>query len=170
VPNRLATWSRSADAAEMPDLHEKTSETLPVEVKRRDGRGLLTGGDRSINRMLTRKERAVLRVICDPALCEATQAERAKQAQVSIRQYFSILADPWFREQHRVAINRHVQERVGRLIEAGYQTAATPGRDGFQDRRMLLEMTGHYVKREQIDHTSGGQPIVGVIGVAMDDI
>jgi hypothetical protein len=164
----------------MPDSHEKNAETLPVEVKRANGGSarprpdLVAAGTgnwhEAEQRSLTRKERAVLAIICDPSMADATNRERYAKAGLSERRYYEILADPWFNEQHRRMIQSVVKERVGRLIEAGYQTAATPGRDGFQDRRMLLEMTGHYVKREQIDHTSGGQPIVGVIGVAMDDI
>lgn len=144
----------------------EAAQTLPVQATRAQtslaGQGTATD---ALNRSFTRKERAVLEAICNPALRDVTVSERAKAAGVSERRYFEIMKDPWFRRQHREYIQATVQERVASLVDASAQTAATPGRDGFNDRRMLLEITGHYVPRQQTDVTSGGQPIVGVIGV-----
>lgn len=144
---------------------------LPVTVQRQEGREL---GPRAAsdepNRTFTRVERKVLEAITAPALANATNEERFAHAGVSKTRFYGIMQDPWFRKKHREFIHNHVQGRIAELVNASANTATTPGRDGFQDRRMLLEMTGHYTPRQQIDHTTAGQPIVGVVGVAMDDL
>jgi hypothetical protein len=122
-------------------------------------------GELAQNRTLTRAERRILESICDVSQRDLQVDERCKRIGVSRTRYFQIMSDAWFRSQHREYIRRSVQERVSALVGASYDTAVTPGRDGFNDRRMLLEVTGHYVPRQQIDHTTAGQPIVGVVGV-----
>ncbi len=142
------------------------SGNTTVEVRRASPGTVTSANDDE--RTFTRKERAVLEAITDPATRNMTNAERAALAGVSDRQYYQIMARPWFRARHRNIIQGHVQSRVADLVEASAVTAATPGRDGFNDRKLLMEMTGHYIARQQIDHTSAGQPIVGVVGVSMD--
>jgi hypothetical protein len=138
-----------------------SSEAIQVVVERRGEGNRLPEAKRS----LSRAERRVLESICDPNHRNITVSERCKAIGIGESRYFEVVRDPWFRAQHREAVRRAVDERIASLVNASADTAAVVGRDGFNDRRMLLELTGHYVPRQQIDHTTAGQPIVGVVGV-----
>lgn len=154
---------------EAPQPHADATQTVqPVQVLRRaEG---LESGDLSLNFRLSRCERRVLAVISDPMQAEATVEQKAKQCGMTERRFYQIMRDPRFVRYWRGQVANVVQSRALRYIEAADQLAAKPTRDGFNDRRMLLEMAGHYVPRQQTDITSGGQPLVGVVGVALDEL
>lgn len=50
-------------------------------------------------------------------------------------------------------------EYVGPALTALGETAATSGREGYADRRLLLEITGIYTPKSKQDITSGGEPV-----------
>jgi hypothetical protein len=157
----------------LPTSDTMSAAPVPVVVSRQEqGKGQqgLRLADDEQNRTFTRVERKVLEAITSPDLANATNEERYAHAGVGKTRFYAIMQDPWFRRKHREFIYNHVQARIAELVNASANTATTPGRDGFNDRKMLLEMTGHYVPRQQIDHTTAGQPIVGVVGVAMDQV
>lgn len=117
------------------------------------------GAEMKENDSLTRAERAVLRVLIDPTYHEATNAEKIQAAGVSEAQFYRIVRKPQFREQEKAAFFDLIQTRLGPIIEAAMKTASMEGRDGFNDRKMLLEMGGMYTPKSGLDLTSGGKPL-----------
>nr|WP_294577194.1 hypothetical protein [uncultured Rhodopila sp.] len=113
------------------------------------------------NRRLTRVERAVLAVLVDPRFNQpnTTNAERIAAADVSERRFYEVMADPWFQDQQRRAFLDVIRTNIGPIVEAAVKTASAEGRDGHQDRKMLLEMGGMYIPKSAIDHTTGGLPM-----------
>ena len=122
------------------------------------------------NRTLSRKEKAVLRVITDRAYSESTNDEKIAAAGVSKSTFHRIMNDEWVVGVFRSQVASLVQSRVVRYVNAADISAAKPGRDGAIDRWKLLQMAGHYVERSQVDHNHSGKVIVGVVGVSMDEL
>jgi hypothetical protein len=104
------------------------------------------------NRILTRVERNVLAVLINPAYFHALDAEKCKAAGASESRFYQVKGDPWFQAQLRDAFLSFVQESVGPIIAASIDTAATSGRDGHPDRKMLLEMAQLYTPNSKIEH------------------
>lgn len=148
--------------------------TQAVAVKRKAGKQLAREaqeqGERVLNRTLTRAERAVLEVVTDPVLYKATAEERMKAAGVARSTYFTVLRNPAFKEMQESFAHAMLRERIGPVIDAAYQTACTPGRDGYADRNTLLQMTGLHTPRKHVEQHISGQVAVGVIGVNIDDV
>jgi hypothetical protein len=56
------------------------------------------------------------------------------------------------------------------VIQAAIETGSNTGRDGANDRRLLMEVSGVYTPKQQVDlHAKNGQ-IIGIVGVTMDDL
>lgn len=144
------------------------AQALPVQVQRK-GMGL-RGADDEKNRTLTRTEGKLLDLLLDPATRHLKQKEIYTRAGCSKSRYWTIMQDPWFQEQRRNLLRTMVQEQAAAFVKAAADTAATPGRDGFQDRRLLLTLSGDHVERRQHDHQVTGRVVVGVVGVSMDEL
>jgi hypothetical protein len=176
MARRINVIGEAKQGKEQP--HTNTGETpvnadgatLPVVATRAQPLKNTDNGDSAENRRLSRKEQAVLRAITDPTLSTATNTVRAKAAGVSERHFYQIIADPFFARVHRRVLLGAVQANASRIIEKAVDVATSTGRDGATDRWKLLEMSGHYTPRQQTDITSAGQPIVGIVGVAVDDV
>lgn len=102
-----------------------------------------------------------------PESYKLTVAELAAKAGIGERTYYRLMADPqyrvWLDEQRRQALARHVDN----IMNAAVTTAARDGRDGHQDRKMLLEMAGLYVPKQAHEvGGAGGQPLTILIGGA----
>jgi hypothetical protein len=160
---------------EVTSNEQNNGNALPVKAKR-SGLGSLSFdrmgncADGLQNRTLTRTERKVLEVILTQDNRNKTQEVIAKSAGCSRTMYLKIMADPWFQEQRRNLLRTMIQEQAGAFVQAAVETATTPGRDGFQDRRLLLTLSGDHVERRQHEHQVTGQVVVGVIGVSMDEL
>lgn len=141
----------------------------PVEVTRKQPMKLAGSGDES-ERKLTRLEGKILELLLNPDTRHAKRQELYKMAGCSKGRYYAILKDPWFDQQRREGLQAIIREQTISFVRAAAKTAATPGRDGFQDRRLLLSMTGDHVERRHHDHNVTGRVVVGVIGVAMEDL
>jgi hypothetical protein len=108
--------------------------------------------------------------LLNPALRHEKQQDIIKAAGVSKGRYWQIMQDPWFQEQRRNALRSYVQSQAMDFVKAAAKTARTPGRDGFQDRRLMLSLTGDHVERRHHDHNVTARVVVGVIGVDMADL
>lgn len=139
--------------------------TLPVQATRAVGPKLAEA-----ERTLTRTEQKILDGIMDPALRHSTQPVFCKAVGVGATRYWQIMKDPWFQEQRRSLLRSIIQRQAMTFVEAAAKTAATPGRDGFQDRRLLLSMTGDHIERRQHNHDVTGRIVVGVVGVSLDEL
>ena len=121
-------------------------------------------GDFAQNCKLSRKERAVLAAITDPALLQATNTEKAKAAGVSVRRFYQIITERNFAQVQRNECKSFIRSRLHRYLDAMDQAASKPNRDGFNDRRLAFEMADLYVPKQQTDHNVRGA-IVGIVGV-----
>lgn len=143
----------------------KQTEALPVQVQRAQPMLRPVSIDSVENRRMSNAERRLLRVLADPHHYDASNAERAKAAGISESRLYDLLRDPWFRDQEKQLMRGMVQTELAPIVRASIDTAKKPGRDGFNDRRVWLETVELYQPRQQIDHTTAGQPLVGVVGV-----
>ena len=148
-------------------IGEQADNAVAVQATRPELARLGTGGT-ALDRTLTRKEEAVLRVIMNPDHADKTNQERADTAGVSLRHWYQILADPFIKRRQREAVQDMICTSVAPMLKQSLRVAVEEKRDGFNDRKLLLSMGGFYVERQQIDHTSAGQPIIGVVGVSTD--
>ncbi len=108
---------------------------------------------------------SALAVTLDAGMYGKTDADRMREAEVSKDTWYRVMKDADFARIHRQMIRSSVNASVSLIINQSTKMAIETGRDGYNDRRMLLEMSGHYTPRQQIDHTTAGQPIIGVVGV-----
>jgi hypothetical protein len=145
--------------------------TLPVRVARTQQPPLPAMGEAIANKTLddlTPGQKRVLRVLLDPDNHAKTDVERAQLARISQASWHRITADPTFAAIERQAVQAAVRASVGAIVHKSIEVATTCGRDGTADRWKLLEMSGHYTPRQQVENTGG--VVVGVVGVAMSDL
>jgi hypothetical protein len=123
------------------------------------------------NRRLTRAEQNLLAVLVNPAFNQpdTTNEQRFNAAKISESRFYGIMTDPWFKEQHKNAVFQMIRSNVGSIINASVKTAQQEGRNGFMDRRMLMEMSGMYVPKQAFDHTTGGKPIKSFADISDGD-
>ncbi len=112
----------------------------------------------------------MLRVLHEPKNHDKTQRDKQKLARVSESTWHKIIRDPWFKQQEAELCRIYLQAELAPIMKASIDTARKPGRDGFADRRMLLETAEVYVPRSQVDHKHSGKLLVGVVGVSMDEL
>jgi predicted DNA-binding protein YlxM (UPF0122 family) len=164
----IAKQENNAQAVTVRRKGKAGPAAMPVQVKGDAWKGGELGECRN-NLILTRKQRAVLEVIMDPSMANATVEERIKRAGVSLQTYYNVLQMPHVEAERQRLVKQLVTQAVAPAIAACAATAMTQGRDGFQDRRLLLSMSGDYVERKQQDVNVSGS-IVGVVGVALADL
>jgi hypothetical protein len=144
------------------------SQALPVQVQRRTPESLVR--EAGINRTLTRGERAVLTVLMDHTLANLPASEKIKRAGVGKGRWYDILKDPWIKQKQIELTQEFVAQHIAPILEASRQTAVTPGRDGWQDRRWLAELGGFYTPRRQVEQHTTGQVAIGIVGIDPKDI
>ena len=102
--------------------------------------------------------------MADPESLKLTNIELARRAGISEKRFYTLMGDPmyraWVNEQRQRTLNRYVDQ----ILTASVKTAAKDGREGHQDRRMLLEMTGLYQPKGAEGGGGGGQPLTIIIG------
>ena len=59
---------------------------------------------------------------------------------------------------------------VTTIIKAMVDTAKMPGRDSHNDRRLAFELCGIYTPRQRVELDAAPRNIVGVVGVAMEEL
>jgi len=91
---------------------------------------------------LTAKQKAVFEVVCSPEHWKRTETEQMKIAGCGRTRFYQIMGDPWFVEAVSQFARFMVGSRLARLYAASLETAEQPGREGFQDRRLLFGLTG----------------------------
>lgn len=80
-----------------------------------------------------------------------------KGRQVSMKAYQAAMRDPWFSQQLEDGWKGAARAALPVLLDASIQVATKPTKDGYQDRKLLLGLTGMYNERLEL----GGE--VGVV-------
>lgn len=93
---------------------------------------------------LTRSEQKLLAVLTDPKYFGANNAGKAEAAGISDRLLYQIVKRPHFKAAMKDFLTNYLTTQNGPILDAAVQTAKEKGRDGFNDRKMLLEMSGMY--------------------------
>lgn len=151
----------------MPSQSGSDVAVKPLSVvAQRAARGI----EHQRKRTLTRAERSVIQVLSDPALYRETATERIAAAGVSRDRYYKIMKNPDFRQLQRDFVHDMIRERVAPVIGAALDTASVKGRDGHNDRDMVLQMAGLYTPKQQTDLHVTGEAIIAVAGVNIDDV
>jgi len=81
-------------------------------------------------------------VMMNPAAAGLSVAEKATLAGISERSCKRYLADPRFREWVAGLFRQGVFDEIAPILDAAQRVARVATKDGFNDRRMLLEMAG----------------------------
>lgn len=120
-------------------------------------------GSEEVNYSPTRAGRALYMAMADPESLRLTNIELARRAGISEKRFYDLMGNPmyraWVNEQRQRTLNRYVDQ----ILTASVKTAAKDGREGHQDRRMLLEMTGLY-QPKGVEGGGGNQPLTIIIG------
>lgn len=95
-------------------------------------------------RIPTRTEEKVLAILVNPEHFRKTNAQKIALATCSCYQFYKIMRNPWFQKQVKDAALQLLHGQVMGVFDAAIETAKEVGRDGFNDRKMLLEMAGYY--------------------------
>jgi hypothetical protein len=140
---------------------------LPAQVEVTRQPMQLAGAE---ERKLTRLEGKILELLLKPETRHEKKNDLHKLAGCGRTRFYEILKDPWFEQQRRAGIQAIVKEQAAEFVAAAAETARTPGRDGFQDRRLLLSMSGDHIERRQHNHDITARVVVGVVGVDMEDL
>jgi len=106
-----------------------------------------TNGDGE--REFTNCERRVFETITNPQYYRLVNGRKIEAAEVSKRQYYRIMAKPWFREQIKAWFLSTIRNDIGPVVKAAIDTAKIRGKEGQLDRKMLLEMSGLYEPPKQ---------------------
>lgn len=106
-------------------------------------------------RMLTAVERKILVVLQNPKYFVATNEEKIKAAACSRGSFYTTIKDPWFEKQLYNAWKDYTKDLIGPILAAAVALALEPTRDGFQDRKMLLEMSGIYAPVQKHANADG---------------
>ncbi len=141
-----------------------------VKVKRKGKVEAVELGRDEQNIALTRKQLAVLDVLMDPDNAQKSDTEMSDIAGVSRTTFYRVRMLPEVDAERRRLCKALIQSRVAPIIDRSIKVAMSEGRDGFQDRRLLLSMSGDYVERQQHDVNLTARVMVGVVGVSMDEL
>lgn len=103
---------------------------------------------------LTQTERRVLYVMADPRNWRVESAkDLSALAGVNIKQFRRVRASPGFQEALNEITLRRCGDKMARIMEACVATALIVGKEGYNDRRMLLELFGVYTPSRKVNHT-----------------
>jgi len=103
-------------------------------------------------------EQAILAALIDPEYFgktmekkrQATAKHLSTRKPVSKAIWMKTLKDEWFRNQVAEITIRGIAEHLPEVLSAALVMAKTPTREGFQDRRMILEMAGLYQHHQSV--------------------
>lgn len=85
---------------------------------------------------------AVVRVLLAEELVEALPEERAAAAGVSVTEWAQATVDVQVQAACLEALRGELLEALPGILRVGMQTARKAGREGYMDRKLLLEMGG----------------------------
>jgi len=102
-------------------------------------------------RALTPSERKILKVWADPAFYGETDQACIEAAGVARDTYFKAKQNPELQGERQRICHAMLQHSLRGAYGAMAATAALPGREGFQDRRLLMEMAGEYTPKKQLE-------------------
>lgn len=105
------------------------------------------------NRVLTKTQMKVLAVLIDPEHFKKGSRAKIKAAGCSTYQYYKITRDPTFSDLVTKCLMQMVQGEAGPILQTAIDSAKIMGREGFPDRRMLLEMLNFYKPKQQVIQT-----------------
>ena len=105
---------------------------------------------------LTKAGQRLVAVLLDPAYRHATVRQRAKAARISEPHYYRLMKDEAVHEALRLKARELLAPYLAPILATAVETASQPGRDGHQDRRMLLEMAAWYGPRQQMEISGPG--------------
>ena len=109
------------------------------------------GGPEPPARALTPSERKVLAIWSRPEYYGSTDVECIEAAQVSKDTYYRIKRDPELRARRDELLQRMLEDGLRPAFAAMTATAMMEGREGFQDRRLLMEMAGEYTPKQTLN-------------------
>lgn len=103
----------------------------------------------------------LLIVLADPDAWGKTNLQRMELASVSKAHFYRLMKDADFLRRARDAMLLGLRGGISGPLEALYKTASKVGREGHQDRKLLLEMTGMYspAKRNEQAATDQGDDL-----------
>ena len=105
---------------------------------------------------LTKAGQRLVAVLLDPAYRTATNQQRARAARISEPHYYRLMRDEAVHEALRLKARELLAPYLAPILATAAETAIQAGRDGHQDRRMLLEMADWYGPRQRTEISGPG--------------
>ena len=81
-------------------------------------------------------------VLSDPANLTKTAKELASLAEVCLLHYYRLMADERYQDFLRGVRRQALIQKISAIQDAMVATAREPGRDGYNDRRLIHELLG----------------------------
>jgi hypothetical protein len=126
-----------------------------------------------LQRRLTNTELRVLKVLMNPAYVDLDEQAKLALCGCGATKYRKVKRDPAVRAEMQRMINDALDEEIAPILKKSAEVAKNMGRDGFQDRKMLLTMQGAFKEGGGgINVHLGGakKMVIGVVGIDPDDV
>lgn len=143
---RQAKQPRAAASHAADSVPAASQATIAAEEEREGATDRSDGPleDVASDPKLSPAAKRVLLALFDPAHFGASYPELAEATGCSERQIANIMTQRVFADAVKAIFNRQLSRSAGAILDAAVKSALIPGRDGYQDRKMLLEMAGLY--------------------------
>jgi len=89
-------------------------------------------------------EAAIVESLADPGQRRLTVRERCRRLGIHYSTWYRCLADPLFKARASKAYRDCCADELAPVLDALVQSAKEIGREGHQDRKLLLELLGEY--------------------------
>ena len=90
-------------------------------------------------------EAKVLAVLANPKLLGKSTSEKIRKSGLSRSTWYRSRSDPVFLSRMTDACREALDEYTGSVLQALADSASAPGRSGHADRKLFLQLVGHYV-------------------------
>ena len=95
--------------------------------------------------------RRLAAALCDPASMQLSITDLCKGLEIDRNTYYFYMRRADFMAAVRELRQAHLQLLIPGVVGLAVQSAAILGRDGHQDRKMILEMAGEYRQEVGVD-------------------
>jgi hypothetical protein len=95
-------------------------------------------------------EAKIIESLANPEHRPLSVIQRCELIGIARATWYRHMADPLFKARASAAIKDAVGDRLGEVLEALLLSALIPGRDGHPDRKLYLELTGHYEQSSKL--------------------
>lgn len=116
----------------------------------------------------TTAERKLLEVMLNPDNFALSDTKLCQLAGVSRNTFYKSMKKPGFVDYYNELSMNALRGKVGNILQASAVYALSP--EGFQDRKMLLTMTGLYADKQETKLSGGVETTNPLEGLTRDEV